>query len=96
MSAEHDATNIVVQNLAYIVTGILTMFLLILRHLGKQKTADIALDVIKEKRVTHDYVDARLAKCQLEMINNINNNLDGFRKELMTEIKSLHTRIDNK
>lgn len=95
MSVEHETTNIIIQNLASIVTGAVVILLLALRHLGKQKTADLAKEVVQEKTVTHDYVDARLANAHLEIVKNINKDLDDFRRELMSEVKALHARINN-
>lgn len=96
----------VVNNTAEIVTGITILLLGALKVLGRQDKADAAKDVLKSDKVTHYELDARLARCQLEVTKNINHIFDELRdrqdndnKELrialMQEIKELHTRLND-
>jgi len=80
-------------NLAYVVTGLTLVLLSILGILGKKQTANAAKDIILEKPVTHDQVDAKLLKCQIHVTEAFTAAFTEFRKELLDEIRILHKRI---
>lgn len=85
-----DQVNILVDNLAKIVTGATLIFLALLRFLGRGKQAEQAKVVLTETPVSH----AELLECQIGVNKLIREQFEHLREELRTEIKDLHKRID--
>lgn len=94
-SPDPEHMNFLVKNIDAIVTGAVVMLLGVLRILGRKETAKTATDIVKERPVTHDEVDAKLLRCQLRVQDTLNANFREFRKEFMEEVRALHIRLDN-
>lgn len=90
----HPVLSFITTNADAIVTGAAVLVLSFLRVLGRKDTAQTAIDVIKEKPLTHAEVDLKLLKCQVKVQDNINESLAEFRKELLKEIRILHVRLN--